>query len=115
MPSSPLPTGAGCAVGARAAEAAHARRTEPPSNAGDDSLTPGRLMKQRRDRPRQFVRCAADDSARSRLLQGRDMSPFTSRTALSLLVAVLALGTVRPASATPEGTMTWGVHITLAS
>jgi peptide/nickel transport system substrate-binding protein len=31
------------------------------------------------------------------------------------LAVVLLLGIVRPASAAPEGTMTWGVHITLAS
>jgi len=37
------------------------------------------------------------------------------RVLLPLLVALLALGGFSPASAAPEGTMTWGVHITLAS
>ena len=43
------------------------------------------------------------------------MRAFTSRAAVPLLIALLALGAARPASAAPEGTMTWGVHITLAS
>src|SRR5262245_66284473 len=52
---------------------------------------------------------------RSRFTKGRDMRPVTSYGAISLLVAILALGTIRPADANPEGTMSWGVHITLAS
>jgi peptide/nickel transport system substrate-binding protein len=43
------------------------------------------------------------------------MRVLASRTAAALLVVALALGTARPASAAPEGTMTWAVHITLAS
>src|SRR5262245_26290412 len=43
------------------------------------------------------------------------MRSVTSYGAISLLVAILAFGTIRPADANPEGTMTWGVHITLAS
>jgi peptide/nickel transport system substrate-binding protein len=43
------------------------------------------------------------------------MKALTWRTAVSLLIPVLALAAVRQASAAPEGTMTWGVHITLAS
>jgi peptide/nickel transport system substrate-binding protein len=39
----------------------------------------------------------------------------TKSCAISLLVAMLVCGGVRPADANPEGTMTWGVHITLAS
>ncbi len=41
---------------------------------------------------------------------------FTSRVAGVVLLAVAVLfGAARPATAAPEGTMTWGVHITLAS
>ena len=43
------------------------------------------------------------------------MSPIASRLLLLLLAAALISGVARPASAAPEGTMTWGVHITLAS
>jgi peptide/nickel transport system substrate-binding protein len=43
------------------------------------------------------------------------MRPTTWRLAPVLLVLPLLLGVVRPAAAAPEGTMTWGVHITLAS
>src|SRR2546430_15838026 len=34
---------------------------------------------------------------------------------MALVAALLPLGFARPAIAAPEGTMTWGVHITLAS
>src|SRR5437773_5641992 len=37
------------------------------------------------------------------------------RALISLLAAALTLGAFGPASAAPEGTMTWGVHVTLAS
>src|SRR5216684_7013335 len=37
------------------------------------------------------------------------------RALISLLVAALTLGAAGSAAAAPEGTMTWGVHITLAS
>src|SRR5262245_21352154 len=37
------------------------------------------------------------------------------RAFLPVLVTAVTLGAVSPASAAPEGTMTWGVHITLAS
>jgi peptide/nickel transport system substrate-binding protein len=43
------------------------------------------------------------------------MSASWSRVLVSLLVLVLVLGVTGPAIAAPEGTMTWGVHITLAS
>jgi peptide/nickel transport system substrate-binding protein len=43
------------------------------------------------------------------------MRALTAHGAISLLVAILVFGAVRPADAVPEGTMTWGVHITLAS
>jgi len=38
-----------------------------------------------------------------------------SRVLVSLLAVLLVLGVTSPAIAAPEGTMTWGVHITLAS
>jgi peptide/nickel transport system substrate-binding protein len=38
-----------------------------------------------------------------------------ARLALGFLVGLLLLTPARPAAAAPEGTMTWGVHITLAS
>src|SRR5215475_6548898 len=37
------------------------------------------------------------------------------RTFLAILVIAVTLGAVSPVTAAPEGTMTWGVHITLAS
>ena len=43
------------------------------------------------------------------------MIPTTSRIAPALGLTVLLLGLAGPAAAAPEGTMTWGVHITLAS
>ena len=43
------------------------------------------------------------------------MRAFTPRAVLSLLAATVILGAAPPAGAAPEGTMTWGVHITLAS
>ncbi|SRR6266545_1934984 len=43
------------------------------------------------------------------------MRASTSRCRLVLLVVLLLVGTVGRAAAAPEGTMTWGVHITLAS
>src|SRR5262245_43976665 len=64
------------------------------------SLCPGRTARPRR-------------RARSRRVRGpasRLMTRLTAAVALAL-----ALGAVRPAVAAPEGTMTWGVHITLAS
>jgi peptide/nickel transport system substrate-binding protein len=39
----------------------------------------------------------------------------SSRVLVLSLLALLVLTTPRPAAAAPEGTMTWGVHITLAS
>src|SRR5512136_2183979 len=44
-----------------------------------------------------------------------DLRRSTSRVVLALVAALLLVGLVRPAAAAPEGTMTWGVHITLAS
>jgi peptide/nickel transport system substrate-binding protein len=38
-----------------------------------------------------------------------------ARLALGLLVSLLLVTPTRPAAAAPEGTMTWGLHITLAS
>ena len=43
------------------------------------------------------------------------MRPTTSRIAPVLLALLLVVGVARPAVAAPEGTMTWAVHITLAS
>ncbi len=43
------------------------------------------------------------------------MRPSTVRSGVLSLAALLLLGSAVPASAAPEGTMTWGVHITLAS
>jgi peptide/nickel transport system substrate-binding protein len=43
------------------------------------------------------------------------LRPGPSRVVLLIVVALLLLGIARPATAAPEGTMTWGVHITLAS
>ena len=43
------------------------------------------------------------------------MSSRATRALLVLLSAVVLLGPAQPAAAAPEGTMTWGVHITLAS
>jgi len=42
------------------------------------------------------------------------MRPFTSRVLVALLALTLLFGLAGPAAAAPEGTMTWGVHITLA-
>src|SRR5262249_22978509 len=47
-------------------------------------------------------------------MRGTYMTIHTLRIVLALLIPVLALGAGGPASAAPEGTMTWGVHITLA-
>jgi peptide/nickel transport system substrate-binding protein len=43
------------------------------------------------------------------------MRPRTSRIVPALLTLLLLGGVAHPAAAAPEGTMTWGVHITLAS
>jgi peptide/nickel transport system substrate-binding protein len=43
------------------------------------------------------------------------MRPTTSRIVPALLALLLVVGLARPAVAAPEGTMTWAVHITLAS
>ena len=43
------------------------------------------------------------------------LRPSTARVVSGFVAALLLLGFARPATATPEGTMTWGVHITLAS
>jgi peptide/nickel transport system substrate-binding protein len=43
------------------------------------------------------------------------MRPTALRIAPALLTLLLLSGVARPAAAAPEGTMTWGVHITLAS
>ena len=43
------------------------------------------------------------------------MSPSAVRSVASAFVLVLLLAATAPAGATPDGTMTWGVHITLAS
>jgi peptide/nickel transport system substrate-binding protein len=43
------------------------------------------------------------------------MRPSRSRVPVLLLTAVLIVALTSPAIAAPEGTMTWGVHITLAS
>jgi peptide/nickel transport system substrate-binding protein len=43
------------------------------------------------------------------------MRSFTSRVLVALLAATQLFGLAPSATAAPEGTMTWGVHITLAS
>jgi peptide/nickel transport system substrate-binding protein len=43
------------------------------------------------------------------------MGAFASRAVIVFVTLVLGFAAARPAAATPEGTMTWGVHITLAS
>ena len=43
------------------------------------------------------------------------MKTRASRVLIGLVALMLGLVSVRPAAAAPEGTMTWGVHITLAS
>jgi peptide/nickel transport system substrate-binding protein len=43
------------------------------------------------------------------------MRPFMSRVVVAFLAFTTFFGAVRSAPAAPEGTMTWGVHITLAS
>jgi peptide/nickel transport system substrate-binding protein len=43
------------------------------------------------------------------------MRPGLSCVLLALVAAFLLVGNASPAKAAPEGTMTWGVHITLAS
>src|SRR5215813_5849262 len=48
-------------------------------------------------------------------MKGKSMRVPKWRTLPAVLLATVTLGTAGPASAAPEGTMTWGVHITLAS
>src|SRR6266496_911125 len=43
------------------------------------------------------------------------MRSLSSHLLVTLLVLVLGGGVATPAAAAPEGTVTWGVHITLAS
>jgi peptide/nickel transport system substrate-binding protein len=43
------------------------------------------------------------------------MRSCTSRVVIAFVAIVLGFGAAGPAAAAPEGTMTWGVHITLAS
>src|SRR5713226_8498298 len=43
------------------------------------------------------------------------MTTCPSRLVAACVAVVLILGTARSSTAAPEGTMTWGVHITLAS
>jgi len=43
------------------------------------------------------------------------MRSCTSRVVIVFVALVLGLGAAGPAAGAPEGTMTWGVHITLAS
>ena len=43
------------------------------------------------------------------------MRSFISRFVVALLAFTMFVGATRLATAAPEGTMTWGVHITLAS
>src|SRR5439155_7168736 len=46
---------------------------------------------------------------------GGTMRHSVSRVVGGLLTIAFLIGLARPATAAPEGTMTWGVHITLAS
>src|SRR5215467_8438803 len=48
-------------------------------------------------------------------MRGQVMSVPYWRAVLPVLVIAVTLGAFSPVSAAPEGTMTWGVHITLAS
>jgi len=43
------------------------------------------------------------------------MRPFISRVVIVFVALVLGVGAAGPVAAAPEGIMTWGVHITLAS
>jgi peptide/nickel transport system substrate-binding protein len=43
------------------------------------------------------------------------MNPLVSRALVACLLLMVLFGGARSATAAPEGTMTWGVHITLAS
>src|SRR5436309_8620257 len=43
------------------------------------------------------------------------MRRFTARSLVASLPLLLSIVAAQPAAANPEGTMTWGVHITLAS
>ena len=43
------------------------------------------------------------------------MRSFTLRVVIVFVALVLGVGAAGSAAAAPEGTMTWGVHITLAS
>src|SRR5215510_8949337 len=43
------------------------------------------------------------------------MRSLALRSVVAFLLVVAAVAVPRPAVAAPEGTMTWGVHITLAS
>jgi hypothetical protein len=45
----------------------------------------------------------------------KPMRPFTSRGVIVFVALALGFGAAGPAAAAPEGTMTWVVHITLAS
>src|SRR5262245_19702651 len=66
----------------------------------------------RNDRPRGARRRARSGPARRAFQEGpRPMMRFRA----SLVAGLCLLGLAAPAAAAPEGTMTWGVHITLAS
>ena len=43
------------------------------------------------------------------------MRSSTTRVVIVFVAFVLGFGAAGPAAAAPEGTVTWGVHITLAS
>ena len=43
------------------------------------------------------------------------MRCFSSRFRILFLAVLLFFGITRPAMAAPEGTLTWGLHVTLAS
>src|SRR6267378_7417565 len=73
-------------------------------------LTVRRLPAQDRPLPGVSVEAPSPDSMR-----GGTMRVPRWRAPIPVLVAALTLGALGPASAAPEGTMTWGVHITLAS
>src|SRR4029077_10959729 len=58
----------------------------------------------------------ADPSNRDdRWRRPRQEGPMTHLISRALVLLCLLLGVAGPALAAPEGTMTWGVHITLAS
>src|SRR2546430_13478189 len=103
----------------------HRRLDERPGDrpvAGTRSSTHGQAEEDRGRGPHALRRrfSAARRVARQREVSspprlGGTMRHFVSRVVGGLLTMALLIGLARPATAAPEGTLTWGVHITLAS